>query len=410
MEAWDGDTDKSSAQDFQRAFHRDIHPSTSSADKAKAFKNYFVAGSKVDIWYKGLPTATKADMDLLDAALEARYPEQQTVQLTPAEYGMMLVKEKPKKEELGTKIKVVDREVWAHHAWANKMLRYTTNAKVDKNNTYIEQVRIELPQQIRTKISKMFVNWGAFLREVWEIDTVELEVEMRERREEEETWKNLKQMVERQAAVQASPTAAIRSQLTRTTIGAPAQAPPRWPAPTPSGNPFSSGGNGGQGNLFRAPLPPRTPYEQQQQRPLEGADRAKLLATIAGILQHPNTDAGRREHGMQQHAQFTVHGGVPVSVNTPYPLRPGTVPVNSGECYRCGMTGHTNFRHGCTATQKQSLSVREQTWRRVASQALKQQAIAIRAVGFSSWEVDDYGNPFGGDEGRFEEVGDQGNA
>jgi endonuclease YncB( thermonuclease family) len=64
---------------------------------------------------------------------------------------------------------------------------------------------------------------------------------------------------------------------------------------------------------------------------------------------------------------------------------------------------------GCNAPQDQCVSVREQRWRRIAAQALKEAPAGVRAVGVSSWDVDDYGRPFGGDEDRFEEV-DQGNA
>jgi hypothetical protein len=99
MDAWDGDTDKLSAQDFLRAFHREQR-TTASADKAKAFKNYLVSGSEVDIWYKGLTTGVKADMDQVEAALEAKYPEQESVQPTKAEYEVMLTREKLKEEEL----------------------------------------------------------------------------------------------------------------------------------------------------------------------------------------------------------------------------------------------------------------------------------------------------------------------
>ncbi|KAJ7875747.1 hypothetical protein B0H14DRAFT_3436994 [Mycena olivaceomarginata] len=62
------------------------------------------------------------------------------------------------------------------------------------------------------------------------------------------------------------------------------------------------------------------------------------------------------------------------------------------------------------ASQDQCLSVREQQWRRIMSQALKEAPTGVRAVGFASWDVDDYGRPFEGDEARFEEVGEQGNA
>ncbi|KAF8182185.1 hypothetical protein K438DRAFT_1975723 [Mycena galopus ATCC 62051] len=86
MDAWDGDTDKMSVQDFLRAFYRDIKVSTSNADKAKAFKNYLAANSDADDWFQALPAATKLNMDLIDIAIEAQYLAEPTVEPTAAEF------------------------------------------------------------------------------------------------------------------------------------------------------------------------------------------------------------------------------------------------------------------------------------------------------------------------------------
>ncbi|KAJ6544693.1 hypothetical protein B0H10DRAFT_2133764 [Mycena sp. CBHHK59/15] len=193
----------------------------------------------------------------------------------------------------------------------------------------------------------------------------------------------------------------------------------------PAANTFQAAG-GGQGNLFaappapyqapapRAPYPPQAPRAPYQpaavQQPLTGNDRRIFLEAIARIIHHPDTEAGRRAHGDQQQQWFRTHGNVQVTIDRPYPLRPGCAPVNTGECFRCGRGDHTNFRQQCQAPREQCLSPKEQQWRRVATQALREAPAAVRMVGYASYETDDYGRPFGGDEGRFEEVEDQGNA
>ncbi|KAJ7176151.1 hypothetical protein C8R43DRAFT_1118677 [Mycena crocata] len=439
MGAWDGDTEKMSAQDFIRAFHRDAKGIPSKAGKAEAFRNYLISGSDIDDWFKTLPDATKIDMDLIDAAVEAQYPEEATVQPTAAEYGTELLRCKLTMAELGTRVKVADREVWAHHAWCTKILRLAMKAGVSATTTYIEQVRIELPSPLRTKIGKTHANWPAFIKAVRDVDTVELELEMKERREDKEKRDRLEKMLEKQSTLQASPTAGIRAQLGGTRISAPAATPGRWPATAPGASPFQTAGGGGQGNLFaapRAPYQPPAPRAQQQQpqapraqyqaprpqyqpqarpplvvqQPLAGEQRRILVEAIARIPHHPDTEEGRRNHGAQQQQWYRVHGNVDMSVNTPYPLRPGRAPLNSGECFRCGFTGHTNYQRGCDAPQDQCISIREQQWRRIAWQALKEAPTGVNIVSFSSWDVDDYGRPFGGDEAHFEEVEEQGNA
>ncbi|KAJ7189895.1 hypothetical protein GGX14DRAFT_382772, partial [Mycena pura] len=253
MDAWDGDTDKMSTQDFLRAFHRDVKVSTSSADKAKAFKNYLAANSDADDWSQALPAATKLDMDLIDTAIEVQYPAEPKVQLTPAEFATELLRCKLTKEELGMKIKVADREVWAHHAWGTKMQRLALKAGVSTTTTYIEQVRVELPGPLCTKIGKTHANWTAFIKAVRDVNTVELELDMKEEKERREELSKMRQ---------ASPTAGIRTQLNNARLGPAAQVPARWPTPVPGGNPFQGGRGGGQGNLFGAPRAP-----QQQQAP-----------------------------------------------------------------------------------------------------------------------------------------------
>ncbi|KAJ7193525.1 hypothetical protein GGX14DRAFT_577145 [Mycena pura] len=409
MDAWDGDTDKLSAQDFLRGFHRDVKVSTSSADKAKAFKNYLVANSDADDWYKALSAATKADMDLIDIAIEAQYPAEATVQPMPAEYTTDLLKCRLTTEELGTKVTVVDREVWAHHAWCAKMMRLALKANVSATATYIEQVCVELPGPLRKKIGKTFADWAAFIKAIRDVDTAELVLDMKEWREEKAQRDAVAKMLTRVPAVPTSPTAGS---------GLPAQQQTRWPAPMAGVNAFQAPG-GGQGNLFTAPRAqqqpqaPRAPYQARGppaiQTPLEGDQRRILVDAIARIVHHPDTDAERLAHADQQQQWWSAHRNVEMSANTPYPLRPGRAPVNSGECFRCGMVGHTNYMRGCNAPQDQCVSAREQRWRRIAAQALKEAPAGVRAVGVGSWDVDDYGRPFGSNKDRIEEV-DQGNA
>ncbi|KAJ7130911.1 hypothetical protein C8R46DRAFT_924451 [Mycena filopes] len=384
-----------SAQSFLRAFHRDVKVTTSSADKAKAFKMYLVPGSEVDDWFAALPAPTRADMDLIDIALDAQYPSEATVQPTQAEYATDLLMARLTMEELGTKVKLADHDVWAHHAWANKTLRLATKAGVAATTTYIEQVRRELPAPLRTKLGKVHANWAAFAKAIRDVDTGELEQEMKEKREEKEERNKLARLVEQRTGAQASPTAGIRAQLTNARIGAPVPNQARWPQAA-GANPFQ--GSGGQGNLF-AP-----------QQPLEGEHRRIFIEAIARITHHPDTETGRRAHSAQQQDWVRVHGNVDPTVDTPYPLRPGCAPANSGECFRCGHQGHTNFQQRCTALREQALNPKEQRWRRIATAALKEPAAAVRAVGFPSWDVDDYGRPYGADEERFEEVEEQGNA
>jgi hypothetical protein len=57
---------------------------------------------------------------------------------------------------------------------------------------------------------------------------------------------------------------------------------------------------------------------------------------------HPNTPAGRALYNAQINQWNLDNQGHYVSEARPYPLSPGTTPVASGECWKCGMLGHTS--------------------------------------------------------------------
>lgn len=71
---------------------------------------------------------------------------------------------------------------------------------------------------------------------------------------------------------------------------------------------------------------------------------------------------GRKNHGLS-----TV-----VTASTPYPLRPGTLPVGSGECFTCGLLGHMGRRDGSTCGGNRALHLHEQAWRSICSRILRQ--------------------------------------
>jgi hypothetical protein len=57
---------------------------------------------------------------------------------------------------------------------------------------------------------------------------------------------------------------------------------------------------------------------------------------------HPNTPAGQTLYNTQITQWNIDNPGLYVSKMQPYPLSPGTAPIMSGECWKCGMIGHTS--------------------------------------------------------------------
>ena len=106
---------------------------------------------------------------------------------------------------------------------------------------------------------------------------------------------------------------------------------------------------------------------------------------------HPDNQPGRQAHQAQQAEWVKTYGySTKVTEKTPYPLRPGTALVNSGECFTCGQPRHLGTRTGeiCQALGHQPLHPNEQQWRVICSHILKEPKVATN-VHFVA--IDNYG-------------------
>ena len=166
----------------------------------------------------------------------------------------------------------------------------------------------------------------------------------------------------------------------------PAQQPQQ--ASTTPANPFS-GTTVGQGNLFQTPQMSTTLQNNTQRPPATQVDRAALLICLQKHPHHPDTEQGRQAHRAQQAEWVKTHGlGAFVTESTPYPLRPGTLPVGSGECFTCGFTGHMGRRDSSTCGGNRALHPHEQLWRAICSRIFRQ---TRSAANVQLVMVDDYG-------------------
>ena len=257
-------------------------------------------------------------------------------------------------------------------------------AKIETTTTYIGHVRKELPKLLREKVGAGHADWTTFLQAIRDVDVDFIRDGVDIWKKEQNEQEALRKRVQQLEKLTASPTAPLRQQMTTFSIGNAAPNPtqqPRQVSAVPE-NPFT-GVTGGRGNLFQtsksgAPRPPATQ-----------ADRAALLICIQKQPHHPDTDAGRQAHRAQQADWAKTHGiGALVTESTPYPLRPGTLPVGSNECFTCGFTGHMGQRDGSTCGSNKALHPHEQTWRAICSRILRQ---TRNAANIQLVMVDDYG-------------------
>jgi hypothetical protein len=377
-----GDKKEENPEDFLRSFFRRMGGATDEVKKQQ-FPNFLQADSAADEWFEELPQADKKDWTAIHAAFRLRWPRKKAAKKTTEEYETEITSIRLKMEDLDKKETIAGREVYAHIAWADDMAAAVKGAKLETTTTYIGHVRKDLPKILREKVGTGHADWGAFLQAVRDVDADHIRDGVDTWKKEQEVQEALRKRIQQLEKLTASPTAPLRQQMTTFGIGNSPRTPQQTSTPTPT-NPFASSA-GGHGNLFQ----PTQPKSTNTRPPSTLADRTALLACIQKYPHHPDTEAGRQAHRAQQADWARTHGlNALVTEATPYPLRPGTMPVGSGECFTCGFSGHMGRRDGSTCGGNRALHTHEQNWRAICARILRQtRAIAnVQLV-----EVDDYG-------------------
>ena len=332
---------------------------SSDETKKQQFPNFLQADSVADKWYEELATDSKTTWNSIETAFQARWPRKKGAKKTNEEYEEEIRELQLKMEDMGKKEKVAGREVYSHIAWADKMGTVIKGAKLEKTTTHIGHVRKNLPKLLREKIGAGHADWNAFLEAVRDIDIDSIrdgvDAWKKEQADNEAVKKRIKEL---EKLVTTSPTAPIRHQMSAFNIGnQPSAGSVTQQGTVPTTNLFTNT-SGGRGNLFTQAKPTNTPRP-----PPTPADRVAIQGQLMKYPQHPDTEAGRRAHQGQQAEWMRSNGpGTRITEATPYPLRPGTAPINSGECFTCGFTGHMGRRDGSTCEGRRALHPNEQAW------------------------------------------------
>ena len=390
VEPFHGDREDENPEDFLRSFFR--HMGTSSDEvKKQQFRYFLQADSAADEWFDDLQQTEKKDWNAIEEAFNKRWPRKKAAKKTTEEYEEEITGLRLKIEDLGKKEKMAGREVYSHIAWADKMMTIVKGAKIEATTTYIGHVRRELPKLLREKVGTGHTDWTAFLQAVRDVDVDHIrdgvDIWKREQDEQEAIRKRIQQLEK----LTASPTAPLRQQMTTFSIANPTPSPivqqPQQAVQAPT-NPFV-GNTGGRRNLFQTPQTGNPPQNNTQRPQATQADRAALLVCLQKYPHHPDTEAGRQAHRAQQTDWVRTHGqGAFVTESTPYPLQPGTLPVGSGECFTCGLSGHMGKKDGSTCGGNRALHPHEQTWRAICSRIFRQ---TRNIANVQLVTVDDYG-------------------
>ncbi|KAG6863396.1 hypothetical protein C0991_006201, partial [Blastosporella zonata] len=322
------------------------------ADRINYFRLSLKTASDAHVWFKGLDEDTKRSWDRLKVAFDSRWPERVVAAKTMEEKSSTLRATELKSSDVGKRITINGVEEWSHIAWADKVERLA-GAIPDTGGLLISEARKKLPTAIRTLLTGSHTSWTSFCNEVRELPVERIQesdatVQAQARLERE--LENLKR-------VQQTPSKALASQFQRSfSIGNPVPAPRfvdiQAPAPTPA---------------RRQPPPPNnTTTTATSPTPYIVKPWAERWADVERntLPTHPNTPEGRALYTAQLADWAKKHGMLRPNETRPYPLRPGSLPVASSDCWACGLGGHVT--NNCP-NLGQKAPENESRWRSVAA-------------------------------------------
>ncbi|KAG1861656.1 hypothetical protein F4604DRAFT_1929717 [Suillus subluteus] len=251
-----------------------------------------------------------------------------------------------KEEDIGVMIDDNKGQEWGHVHWARQVQRVAQGLN-DTNCQYLDVVLEGVPDLLRDQLSNQYPDWGTFVAGAKED-------------------KDLQSEIEQLKAKLADPTAQLVVVQRQPVPSAPqnnAPAPMQLPAPSPiSSNPFATTGTVPRTNLFYHYQTPQMPLANR----VNIAERIRIASQYMTLPHQPDTEAGRAAHAQQvkewhnQHRPDTMpHTG------RLYPLKPGTAPLGSWECFACGLV--TIPSHRAQDCPHPPLIPQEARWREIVS-------------------------------------------
>ncbi|TFY75649.1 hypothetical protein EWM64_g8363 [Hericium alpestre] len=330
-------------RNFMRLFRR--HMASRNQPQGVAwiteFELYLYEDSPPEDWYYGLISATLGDWVTFEAAFHAWFQLAKKAVKTSPELQQEMLDYRLSEDVLGTKELVGGRDVWMHVRWAAHMLSLAEQAGIAATDQNIWLIRREMPGLLKEFVGETHADWTAFAQAITDIDTSRLrdKVEAKQHRNVERA-RVQNELQHLTAQFQRLSTTALSA--------SPQPARPQRRAAT-------------------QPVEARLPTVPQAEAPLTDEPRELLRNAIRTMPQHPATDAGRVAYQAQLRAFQSTHGECPyIDECTPVPLKPGTAPVGSGECWSCGEKGHPRF--ACASMER--VTRNEYLWRSFCNRAL----------------------------------------
>ena len=325
------------------------------ADKVRFLELSIKTKSPAEAWLSSLTATDKATFKAMRAAFELRWPAKPISDKTTAEKQALLDETILKPSDMGKRVAAClgAEEELSHVVWADKVERLANDIP-DTNNLLDTSTRKKLPKPLLKLVGLKPMTWKQFADAVREISLEELMEKIEEERE----------ATRYAPAIPNTPSKALGAAFQSVSLT-------QQPSPT--------------SQFLTQPTPSvlRAPSAGYSDRPAH----ERLADVLSKALPlHPANQDGIAKYADQiavWQATYGQHGKGPTE-SRPYPLTPGTVPVASGECWKCG---HRSHHPGpCSFPPIPAL---ESKWRSIAQTIRKKaEAAATAAVGINLVSVE----------------------
>jgi hypothetical protein len=354
-------------QDFLKSMQRWGLNKSNATDEQKLenFELNLKSGAAAEQWWDNLPAHDNDTWPHLVQAFRKQWPSKPPTVKTVEEKQAALEQTRISEEEVGKRVKTNGVDELAHVVWADKIERLAA-AIPDTNGLLISTVRKSMPRVLQKVTGAGHTTWTSFCSAV---RTATL-TQINEAKEEEKQTRDLQEKVRKLEEQRNTSARDVTNAFQRLTVNT-APPTPRFPTlrtqpPAPQNylptQPFNANNQQPARGGYQPPgayQAPNQPANRQNRTPAERMDDVIRRA----LPIHPNTPAGRALYNAQIIQWNTEHAGQQASEIRPYPLSPGTAPVASGECWKCGMIGHMG--PGCE--NPTPLPGVESRWRSIAT-------------------------------------------
>ena len=316
------------------------------AEKVRFLELSLKVKSPAATWFITLTDGDKKSFASVHAAFELRWPAKAITEKTTAEKQALLDETILKVGDLGKRVaaSVGAEEELSHIVWADKVERLAGDIP-DTNNLLVVSTRKKLPRAVVKLIRLKAMTWKELTDAVRSITLEELMEKVEDERD------LVRYALASRITTPNTPSKALGTAFQSINI---------TPQPIifPTTNQYQ-----------QIETTPRTSYAAE--RPAH--ERLSDVLTKA-LPAHPKNADGIAQYTAQVALWQATHSqsGKGPNETRPYPLTPGTVPVASGECWKCGQ--RTHHPGPCLAPPLPAL---ETKWRSIAQTIRKRAETAV---------------------------------